>query len=203
MYTPEPFLPKSEESVFEIITNHPFAAMVSTHHNEFRTTHLPLLLSEDKKFLIGHMAKQNPQTNLKDGEIVLCIFSGPHCYISSSWYETEKSVPTWNYIAAHITGSYRTITDPFRIKNSLTNMIQNFENPNSKLNLDNIDQNYIQNLMKGITTFEIQIQKVEGKEKLSQNHSRLRQIKVIEELEKIDSENEKSIARLMRLNLDK
>ena len=40
--------------------------------------------------------------------ILLAIFSGVHTYISSSWYNHEN-VPTWNYLAVHVSGKIRLI----------------------------------------------------------------------------------------------
>ncbi|AFQ11437.1 Transcriptional repressor of sporulation and protease synthase [Bacillus cereus FRI-35] len=53
-------------------------------------------------------------------------------------------------------------------------------------------------LSKGIIGFKINISKIEGKAKLSQNHSVGRRKLVVEELEKVDSEGSKGIAELMR-----
>ena len=31
--------------------------------------------------------------------------SGPDSYISPDWYEVPDQVPTWNYVAVHLTGT--------------------------------------------------------------------------------------------------
>jgi transcriptional regulator len=40
------------------------------------------------------------------GNDEVLAFSGPHSYISSSWYDHEN-VPTWNYIAVHVYGKIK------------------------------------------------------------------------------------------------
>ena len=53
---------------------------------------MPFLVSSDKKKMIGHVAKQNPQYSEIDGQEVLITLQGPHDYISPSWYSSPGAV---------------------------------------------------------------------------------------------------------------
>lgn len=200
MYIPK-YFEMSQKSIFPFIKENPFAILVSENKDEIIATHLPLLLSEDSKFLYGHLALPNPQKE-SDNKKVLCIFSGPHAYISPSWYETNRSVPTWNYLAVHITGNLRVVRDQKKIQENLNRLIQTFESSQSSYQIEEVDPDYLKGLEKGIVSFEIEILNIQGKQKLSQNHSKERQQLVISNLEKIEKENEISIAKLMRNNLN-
>ncbi|XDD46854.1 FMN-binding negative transcriptional regulator [Leptospira sp. WS39.C2] len=188
-------------SLIQFVKENAFGVLVSDLNGTLEATHLPLLFSEDHKFLIGHFAKPNP---LKDSlsKEVLCIFSGPHCYISPSWYESNRSVPTWNYTAVHIKGILTYIEDPSEIQLCLKTLVDTFESDQSSYKLNDVDNDYFIGLQKGIVPFRIQITKIEGKAKLSQNHSLERRKLVIENLKRMPGENEKGIANLMEQSLD-
>ncbi|TGL25142.1 FMN-binding negative transcriptional regulator [Leptospira bourretii] len=199
MYIPKDFQMETE-FIYQSIEEYPFSVLVSGSENGLVATHLPLLLSDDKQKLVGHFAKPNPQKESVSKE-VLCIFSGPHCYISPSWYETERAVPTWNFTAVHVKGILNIVDDPEKIQKSLVALVERFESKDSKYQIESVDTNYIEGLKKGIVPFEIQITHIEGKQKLSQNHSVERRNLVISNLDLLPGENEKAIASLMRKNL--
>ncbi|EMJ87891.1 FMN-binding negative transcriptional regulator [Leptospira meyeri] len=199
MHIPEHFQMETE-FIYQSIEENPFSVLVSESENGMVATHLPLLLSKDKQTLVGHFAKPNPQKE-SVGKEVLCIFSGPHCYISPSWYETERAVPTWNFTAVHVKGILKIVEDSKKIHEGLVTLVKRFESKDSKYQIESVDFNYIEGLKKGIVPFEIQITHIEGKQKLSQNHSVERRNLVISNLDSMSGENEKAIASLMRKNL--
>ena len=41
----------------------------------------------------------------------MAVFSGPHAYVSPSWYEEAGTVPTWNYVAVHAYGTFHLVED--------------------------------------------------------------------------------------------
>jgi len=200
MYIPEHFRMESS-SILHFVKDNPFGILVSNVDGKMEATHLPLLVSADQKYLIGHFAKPNPQKNSLNRE-VLCIFPGPHSYISPSWYETNRSVPTWNFTAVHIKGILTYMEDPQEIQNSLKTLVQTFESHDSSYKLSEVNKDYLIGLQKGIVPFRIQITEMEGKQKLSQNHSIERRLRVIENLERKPGDNEKAIAKLMKQSLD-
>src|SRR5688572_28058136 len=108
MYIPEAFREDRPEALQALIREHCFGTLVSRHEGERGASHVPLLLDRDHGphgTLLGHMARANPQwQGFREGEEVLAIFQGPHAYVSPSWYETELSVPTWNYAVVHACG---------------------------------------------------------------------------------------------------
>jgi transcriptional regulator len=198
MYIPKYFAIQGEEMKYETIEQNSFATLFSQHNGEPYATHLPLLLNRETLTLYGHFARPNAQWKDSENQQVLAIFQGPHSYISPSWYETNKAVPTWNYVAVHVYGELEVVEDKQELLNSLQDLVHKYEDPQSIYSLDDVDPDYMAGLSKGIVGFKIKINKIEGKAKLSQNHSIERRNLVVEKLEKVGSEGSKRIAELMR-----
>lgn len=200
MYIPKQFELKDLAKRYKIIEENSFATVVSTHEGEPFATHLPLLLNKENNFLYGHFAKSNPQWTDIEGQTVLVIFQGPHCYISSSWYETNQAVPTWNYVSVHVYGEVQLIKAGEELIKSYHDMVEKYEAVDSSFRIENLDQRFLDNMNKGVQGFKINITKMEGQAKLSQHHSTHRKNLVIAQLEKSPYEDEKKIAKLMREN---
>lgn len=203
MYIPKHFTIKNDEDIYGFIEKYSFAALFSQHNGEPCATHLPLLLNKEKGFLYGHFARQNEQWKDIEGQNVLVIFQGPHCYISPSWYETNQAVPTWNYVAVHVYGELEIVEEEKEVFESLADMVNKYEKPDSSYHLENVDENFIKGMSKGIVGFKININKIEGKAKLSQNHPEARQSLIIKQLENSADQNDIHIAQLMKKNVKK
>jgi len=200
MYIPEHFTMK-EEAAYKVIQENSFATLFSIHKGMPFATHLPLILNKEKTHLYGHFARPNPQWHDIRNQTVLTVFHGPHCYISPSWYETNKAVPTWNYVIAHVYGEVELIEDEEELMSSMNDMVAKYEAPDSPYRLQDVDTEFLSGMNKGVQGFKIKIDRVEGKAKLSQNHSLHRQELVINQLERIPFSNEQQIASLMKANL--
>lgn len=203
MYIPNYFKITDANIVYEIMKEHSFATLISTHDGEPVATHLPLILNEEKTYLYGHFARPNPQWKDIENQTVLAIFHGPHCYISPSWYETNQAVPTWNYVSVHVNGEVELLEDENELIESLEEMVLKYESPNSSYRLEDVDPKFLAGMNKGIQGFKIKITHIEGKAKLSQNHPQERQELVIDQLEGISRTDEQQIAALMKGNLKK
>ncbi|MCH6268018.1 FMN-binding negative transcriptional regulator [Neobacillus citreus] len=203
MYIPKHFKIEDEEIIYDFMENNSFATLVSQHNGEPYATHLPLTIHKKEGVLYGHFARPNGQWKDIASQKVLVIFQGPHCYISPSWYETNKAVPTWNYVAVHVYGQLEIVEDGQELLDALAEMVTTYEKPNSSYQLKDVDPGFIEGMTKGIVGFRINITKIEGKAKLSQNHTVERQELVIKQLESSTDQNDRLIAGLMRNNLKK
>jgi transcriptional regulator len=204
MYIPKYFEITNREEMNEIIHSYGFATLYSSHQGRPYATQLPLLLNEDGNELIGHFAKGNKQWTDIVGQQVLIVFQGPHCYISPSWYETQDTVPTWNYVTVHVNGEVELMSDgDTRLMESMKNLTIKYEEPTSGYSLDNVEDTYIESLSKGVVGFSIRIDEIQGKAKLSQNHSQERIERVIDSLKKTGKANEQAISICMEKTLRK
>jgi transcriptional regulator len=200
MYTPKQFLVEDQQAIYEFIENNSFGILISQHNGGPYATHLPLLINQNEGYLYGHVARLNPQWNDIDNQEVMVIFQGPHSYISPSWYETTAAVPTWNYVAVHVYGKVELIEDENELLEDLNDMVLKYEGTNGSYHIDESNSEFVKGLTRGIVGFKLIINKLEGKWKLSQNHSIDRQESVIRNLEQIPTDNAREIARLMKNN---
>jgi transcriptional regulator len=201
MYTPKHFKVEDENKIYQFITEHSFATLFSQHNGSPFATHLPLILNRDEGVLTGHFARPNGQWKDIEQQEVLAIFQGPHSYISPSWYETNQAVPTWNYVSVHVYGTIELMKNDDELMMSMKEMVQTYEAPTSGYKLDDSNSNYVEGLKKGVVGFKFIINRIEGKCKLSQNHSEERQHLIIKNLEERTSHHARQIADLMKRNL--
>jgi len=141
-------------------------------------THLPLVVHDEGEHgvLEGHFALSNPHWKSLAGHETLVVFPGPHSYVSPTLYTNLKSVPTWNYIAIHVTGTLEiqeeiegdSAGNHARKEALLKNLIQVHE-PAYAAQWDSLPIAYRISMTSGIVGFRIPIAKIEGKFKLSQN----------------------------------
>ncbi|MBM7651185.1 FMN-binding negative transcriptional regulator [Neobacillus cucumis] len=203
MYIPKHFIIDDENTIYDFIEKYSFATLFSQHNGEPYATHLPLIFNKSENALYGHFARPNEQWKDAENQQVLAIFQGPHCYISPSWYESMKAVPTWNYVSIHVYGKMEIIEDQKVIVDSLDDMVKKYESPTSPYHLSDVDPSFIEGMSKGIVAFKINITKIEAKAKLSQNHPMERQELIIKQLENTSHQDNLQVAALMKKNLEK
>ncbi len=200
MYTPKDFRNGDEAVVKDFIRKNSFGILVSQSDGKLWATHIPMILSGDDKKLSGHVAKGNKQwKDFKNGSEVMAIFSGPHSYISSSWYDHEN-VPTWNYIACHVYGNIR-IIEGDELYQSLKVLVDKYEkNSAQPIAVEKFTPSFLKHELQGIVGFEIEITKMESSFKLSQNRDDKNHEAIISHLEKNKDENSREIALAMKSN---
>jgi transcriptional regulator len=204
MYTPEYFKMNDKNEIIDFIRQNSFSILISTNDGKLNSTHIPILIESEEGvngFLYGHFAKANQQWKNIDKE-VLVIFPGAHKYISPTWYESDQTVPTWSYLAVHVYGNIEIVNDKDEKIKLVKDLVNYFEGENSSYSTENLKQSYFEGQINGIVGFKIEITKIEGKKKISQNHPEERQKRVIDKLEEIDDEDSKEIAGKMKKNLN-
>jgi len=198
MFIPEHYKNNDLQEIHDFLRNNSFGILINTVDGKPWGTHIPLELKKNEQgedVLVGHIAKANLQSkNLLDGDEVLCIFNGPHSYISSSWYQDEE-VPTWNYIAVHIYGTVK-IQTADELMTALHELVDKYERHSEHpISLNNMSKKTMRQVS-GIIGFEIRINDLQAVNKLSQGRSHDHP-KIIEELEN-KGFSEKAIAKEMK-----
>jgi transcriptional regulator len=203
MYVPDAFAQHDRAAVFDLMREHSFALLVSQLDGQPFATHLPLLVDEQappEGQLIGHVARSNPQWTQLDGQDVLAVFSGPHAYVSPTWYEEPNVVPTWNYLAVHVYGRCQLVADDEAV-DLLGAFVDTYERSlPSPWQMDGASS-FVRKLSQAVVGFRVAITRIEAKWKLGQNHSAKRREKVAEHLAASADPDAQSIARLMRETL--
>ncbi|MEM7359928.1 MAG: FMN-binding negative transcriptional regulator [Pseudomonadota bacterium] len=179
MYIPEHFAMTDADEVFAFVSANAFGQLISQVDGRLFSSHIPFLVSDDRKHLLAHVARANPQWRNLEGQEVLATFQGPHDYVSPSWYQTPGLPPTWNYQAAHIYGRCRLIEDPEQLKSIIDRLTDQYESSFEQPWVPD----YKSSMLRGIIGLELTITDLQAKYKLSQNRSDEDRSGVIEQLE--------------------
>ncbi len=179
MYVPDLFKLEDPRRIAEVLEHFNFALLVTAVEGGAPVaTHLPFMFDAargPKGTLVAHMARANPHWRdfaalTAAGGAALVAFSGPHRYISPSWYGPGDAVPTWNYVAVHAYGAPRLIEDPDAVRVMLDRLVAVHEAGAPKSwSLAGQDEGFLARMQRGIVAFEIPIDRLEAKAKLSQN----------------------------------
>lgn len=200
MYVPKMYRVDDLEEIISFVKANPFGTLVCHDGTKPVATHIPfeLELRDGKMVLLGHVAYANPQWRLFDeAHPVLVMFQGPHTYISPSWY-SQLNVPTWNYTAVHMYG-HITIIDGPRLKDALRQLVDRYESqPARGATYDTLPEDFLDREMKKIVGFEIEIESVDGKYKMSQNRNDVDYHNIVERLAETGDPNDSSVSELMR-----
>ena len=207
MYTPRSFAESDLPTLFDYVDAHPLGILVSATPDRLAATHLPLILDRSagpSGTLFGHLARANPQARETSSVAVdaLVIFTGPDAYITPQWYatkrETGRVVPTWNYVAVHAYGTLRLHDDAEFLRHHLEQLTHRHEGGRaSSWSVRDAPDDYIAQQMKAIVGLSIQIERLEGKWKMSQNRTDADIAGVIDGLNASGGLREREVASLV------
>jgi transcriptional regulator len=201
MYIPKYYKNEDPDAVRSFIDRNGFAVLVSQVSGRLWATHIPLMLDrtgDGKDILFGHISRANSQWKDFDrNQEVLAIFSGPDAYVSSSWYDHEN-VPTWNYLAVHIYGKIH-IIEGDNLKNQMRKLVDKYESGmQHPVSIDRMTSDYVDQELRGIIGFEIEVTDIQAATKLSQNRDKINFDRVIKGLENQGDMKSLEIARIMK-----
>jgi transcriptional regulator len=173
IYLPTHFNVADRENQIALMRAFPFATLVSVTDGTPYFSHVPLVLLErgESIVLLGHLAMPNHQgKSWAQEQRVVAIFHGPNAYITPRLYSSKEQVPTWNYIAVHAEGRLSTIEDSVGKERILKALI-NVHDTRYHQQWDELSDEFKEKMKRGILGFEIAVDKVDGKFKLSQNRA--------------------------------
>ncbi len=177
MYAAKYFQVIDEDEIFSFIQKHAFGQLISSHESKIIATHIPFLIEPEKRLLVAHLSKANPQWQSIENQEALVTFQGPHGYISPSWYSSQ-GVPTWNYQAVHVYANVSVFHDAEQLKTVVDQLTYKYEEKlESPWNPD-----YSANKLRGIVGLSLSISKIECTYKLNQNKTKPEQRNVAEKL---------------------
>jgi len=175
MYQPAHFVERDADTLLALMKAHPLATLVRTGA-ELAADILPLEVERvgETWRVTGHVARGNPLWRDADGQSVLLLFQGPQAYVSPNWYPSKsqhgKAVPTWNYTMVQVHGTLRAIQDPEWLRAFVTRLTERHEaGRTAPWHVSDAPPEYIDAMLKAIVGIEIEVTRVEGKFKLSQN----------------------------------
>ena len=188
MYIPKHFDEPQVAVLHALMRAHPLATLVTLSSDGLNANHIPLLLSDQpapRGTLRGHVARANALwRDVLQGSEVLAVFQGPDAYISPSWYPTKlehgKAVPTWNYAVAHAYGRLRVVDDVAWLRTHLEALTSVHEAALPEpWHVSDAPGDYIDKMMAAVVGIEINITRLLGKWKVSQNQPAQNQAGVV------------------------
>lgn len=175
MYSPRAFRHDESPAAFEFVARFGFATLVTIADGAPTVSHLPMIGDKAAGVLRGHLAQANPHSSLLDERRHLAVFVGANAYVSPDWYQDDAQVPTWNYSAVHVEGVSRIIAEPAGVDAMLEELSDFHESRRHDLRdgkfwkLSKLPADQLKRLRAEIVAFEVSIDKLEYKAKLSQN----------------------------------
>ncbi len=164
-------------------------------------SHVPFLLSDDGTSADLHLVRSNPITRvLKTPQAARLAVSGPDGYVSPDWYGLADQVPTWNYVAVHLTGRLEQ-----RPQDKLLGLLDRqsafYEArllPKPPWHSDKMEPEALERMMRMIVPVRLSIETVEGTWKLSQNKPEPARTAVADQINTGIGAELDDLARMMR-----
>lgn len=177
MYLPKHFEVTDPAAIHAVVRACPLAIWATVVDGQPVVNHVPFMLDATRGehgTLIGHVARANPVWR-SPGPSVL-IFQGPDAYVSPSWYpakrEHGKVVPTWNYAVVHVHGTLRFYDNAPELHGLVSQLTATHESTQAKpWKVDDAPADFVAANLRAIIGFELAIERIEGKWKVSQNRN--------------------------------
>ncbi|MEP6504526.1 MAG: FMN-binding negative transcriptional regulator [Betaproteobacteria bacterium] len=175
MYQPAHFVEHDQDALLALMQAAPLATLIRGGA-ELAADVMPLEVDRTATGwrLSGHVARANALWREADGQQVLALFQGPQAYVSPNWYPGKaqhgKAVPTWNYTMVQAHGTLRAIEDPQWLLAFVTRLTERHEGGRAlPWHVADAPADYIASMLRAIVGIEIEVTRLEGKFKLSQN----------------------------------
>jgi transcriptional regulator len=180
MYLPSHFENADVGELLETIAAFPFGALVINGPQGLDANHIPFVVDPQREGatrLIAHVARANPVwKEARQGQDVLVIFSAGDAYVSPNWYpskhETHKLVPTWNYRVVHVHGRLHVRDDERFVRGVVARLTKFHEGRTGSAQpwkMTDSPPEFIDQMLANIVGLEVEIVRMVGKWKLSQN----------------------------------
>lgn len=178
MYVPAHFNESRTEVLHDLIKDYPFGMLVTHGASGLDANHIPFELDSQQGemgVLIAHVARANPVwEDVANGDEVLVVFRAGDAYISPNWYpskhELHKQVPTWNYMVVHAYGRITIRDDERFVRGVVSRLTRTHEAAQpAPWKMGDSSKEFIDTMLKAIVGMEIEITRLVGKSKLSQN----------------------------------
>ncbi|HEY7378348.1 MAG TPA: FMN-binding negative transcriptional regulator [Steroidobacteraceae bacterium] len=205
MYVPEHFRAADLSHLDWLAQHDAFGTLVSTVEGVPFASHVPVLYrrEEQRVTLTGHWARPNPQWRGIEEQRALFILHGPHTYISPRWYvEPRQHVPTWNYAVAHLYGRIRLVEERAQLLQIVTALADKYESGQPDAWSVSAADPRVLEMLRGIVGFELEVDEVQLKFKLNQNHPRNNVSGAIHGLESVPGDAARAIRSLMQDAID-
>lgn len=135
-------------------------------------SHVPFLLDDDGENLWLHLVRSNPIVRaLGTPQAAKIAVSGPDSYVSPDWYGVADQVPTWNYIAVHLSGplELRPVQELHDLLDRQSRLFEERLAPKAPWTSEKMSEGVMERMMRAIVPCRMKITGVDGTWKLNQN----------------------------------
>lgn len=165
-------------------------------------SHVPFVLSEAGGHADLHLVRSNPIIRvLARPRPARIAVSGPDSYVSPDWYGAEDQVPTWNYVAVHLTGllELRPVDELPALLDRQSARFEERLQPKPPWTTAKMTPDALDRMMRVIVPCRLRIEAVDGTWKLNQNKAEAERLRAAEAVAKDGIGHElQALAQLMR-----
>lgn len=156
----------------EFVRQQGFGTLIVATDTQSLVSHVPFWIADDGQRMECHLVRSNPIARALDGPVPAVVaVAGPHGYISPDWYGHDDQVPTWNYVAVHLRGSFGPMPVD-QLRPHLDRLSAQFEArlaPKTPWTTGKMTPDALDRMMRQIVPFEMQVTDIDGTWKLGQN----------------------------------
>ncbi len=205
MYKLAHFTEADDKKIIAFIKENSFALLTGFAEEYPVATQIPLEVEEraGKLLLHGHiMRKTDHHKAFEKNNNVLVVFTGPHCYVSASWYSNPQTASTWNYMTVQAKGKI-IFTDDAGTYEAIKAVTNKYEGTATAAAFNNMPKQYVMPMLKAIIGFSIEVESIDSTFKLSQNKTITEQLNIIKQLRLRNTKDDIIIAAEMEKRLHK
>lgn len=203
MHIPEAYRINDSNKAAEFMEQNSFGDLVTCNNGLLCSNKVPFFLDRDKNTLYGHFGRANPQlTDIEESNEALVIFSGPHAYVSPQWYVSQNMVPTWNFQTLQVRGTAKTVGADQLI--AILRQLTEFHESRfaTQWSMNQLEPKELERMLDLIVGFEIMIEDIMFKDKMSQNRSIEDRRSVSTALGRQNNQTARAVATLINDNID-
>jgi transcriptional regulator len=206
VYLPQHFAETDVTAMHQLIRDFPLGTLVTLGAAGLTANHIPFVLDTragEQGRLLGHVARNNPVWYDHDpDQDALVVFQSMQAYITPNWYatkrETHEVVPTWNYAVVHAYGIMRVMDDEAWLRTQIGDLTRfNEAARTAPWAVTDAPKTFVDAMVRGIIGLEIEIARIEGKWKVSQNRPEADREGVVEGLRAEADERADAMAELV------
>ncbi len=202
MYKLPYFIETDDAKIRQFMQEHYFALITGFDGTYPVATQIPLEIEflEDEIIFSGHLMRNTDHHKafVKHPQVMV-LFTGPHNFVSASWYTDPHQGSTWNYMTVQAKGEIRFLDEQATYE--AVKKITHKHEINSTAAFENLSDEYVHGLVKAIVAFKIKVHNIENVFKLSQNRDQQSKRNIIQKLLEQNTDSSNAIAAAMQERL--
>lgn len=174
MHPAAPFGVDTPDVLLARLAEHPFIALFAPCGAGLRVAHAPVVLRDTDAGLAldFHLSRNNALIPaFSAGAAALALSQGPDAYVSPDWYDMADQVPTWNYVTIEAEGQVSPLEEAglIHLLDDLSAQEEARLAPKPPWTREKMSPGRFEAMLRGIQGFRLQVRRLEGTYKLSQN----------------------------------